>query len=75
MEILDVHVYRDGGTVVVDTDQGKFWLPKPSNKDRWPRKDREDGVDASREEVISLLQALAADSSSYQWIKRNVNNR
>lgn len=27
MTILSIHVYRDGGTILIETDKGKYWLP------------------------------------------------
>lgn len=38
MKILDVHVYPDGGTKLIVTDQGKFWIPADKKKILYKRR-------------------------------------
>jgi hypothetical protein len=74
MKILDVHVYRDGGTMVIITDHGNFWIAKPGSEDRWPRKKEEDGEKVSPGQLLDLLEGLASDSSRFHWVKNHLNN-
>lgn len=32
MKILNVAVFRDGGTKMIETDEGRYWMPSPLGK-------------------------------------------
>jgi len=78
MKILDVHVYKDGGSKLIETDNGRFFIPtvrmlshklKVFKGDTWPD---EYSQEADASEVIELLDAMCHDSQMLHWIKRHV---
>lgn len=76
MKILDVHCYRDGGTKLIETDEGRFWIPV-SKEDIWmvTKGDPFPGdstTQATKEEIIKLLDTMCHQASAFHWIKRHV---
>lgn len=73
MKILDVATYRDGGTVMINTDSGRFWIPKGGQAilkgdsyfqgDEMPL--------ATHGEMRQLVIALAPSFESLSYIKRH----
>lgn len=75
MKILDVEVYRDGGTKLIVTDHGNFWIP--ANRGKILRVLKGELLTSDNEadpsEIIELLDAMCHDSTMLHWIKRHVS--
>lgn len=76
MKILDVNVYRDGGTKLIETDMGRFWIAlnnKIYKGENFPYflVIPPNPPEASEEEIMLLTHALAYDASKFHWIKRH----
>lgn len=76
MKILDVNTFRDGGTICIDTDKGKFWLPSPLITDSCLYKGanhfKKEVEKATDEKVAELFRALAADAANFAYVKRSI---
>lgn len=76
LKVLDVNIYRDGGTIVVETNNGKYWLPHDSiamyKGDNYFRGVFE--LIDNEDEVSTIVKALARHSASYMWILRHVKH-
>lgn len=76
MKILNTHIYRDGGTIMIETDKGKYWLPHHSigvyKGDNYFRGVFE--LIDNEDEISILVKELARHSASYTWILRHVEH-
>lgn len=76
MKILDVQSYRDGGTIVIETDAGKYWIPPRLTQLREIRKGDNyfDGTTEKVEgvsELFELILSLSRNAEVYHRVKRN----
>lgn len=77
MKILDVNVFRDGGTIKITTDSGIFWIPTPFSNDKNIYTgesifQKETVTKATDDEVAHLFRLLALEASALSDIKRRL---
>ena len=74
-KILDCQMYKDGGTFMIETDRGRYWMPHHSigiwKGENYFKQQNVEIVD-NEDEISDLMKALAHDSMKLQWIKRHV---
>ena len=73
MKINDVAVYKDGGTKLIETDEGTYWITCDIPKKVFKGENyfKGEAVEIfSHEEIINLMDALCYNASDYHWIKR-----
>lgn len=71
IQIEDVHFYRDGGTVLINTNQGKYWLPV--NGDRIMKGDTFAGDESVDDETHNdLVRSAFIYASRFFEIRRSV---
>lgn len=81
MKINRVDTFRDGGTIMIETDEGFFWVPNRQSPDRRIRKG--DGYFnpiienpiANIEELIALVSVLASEASILSHVRRSLEVR
>ena len=75
MKIIEVATYRDGGTVMIDTDSGRFWIPIGGQLilkgDSYFHEQRDEMPIATHGEMRQLVIALAPAFESLGYIKRH----
>lgn len=79
MKIITIGIYKDGGTKVIETDQGKYWMPAPLGKTKMfsSRLFKGDGYfqDKAVEvtdpyEIFELMHELATAADRFFYIQR-----
>lgn len=75
LKILDCQMYKDGGTFLIETDKGRYWMPHDSIgiwKGETYFRDDNTVLVSNEDEIAILIKALAHDSMKLQWIKRHI---
>lgn len=75
MKIINVHRYRDGGTYMIETTDGKYWIPGRMDQNHLTVFKGENYFDGTStlvtdvKELHYLINMLALDSNFYHSIK------
>jgi hypothetical protein len=74
MTITDVHVYRDGGTKLIETDHGRYWISQDFRVFKGDNYFKDNGSVEVTDitEIVTLLNCMSYPAERYCYIKRSL---